>query len=113
MGDKSSTTEPPLERLVKLINSMSTKALSSAVNDIGSVVSLIDRMAGSAPGNGSRAAAGEDLVAMTKCRLQAKNLMSQDGSAATKRMRRCMSSMPLSTAASGRSVTIVSNNIIM
>jgi len=105
MGDKSSTTEPPLERLVKLINSMSPKALSSAVNDIGSVVSLIDRMAGSAPGNGSRAAAGEDLVAMTKCRLQARNLMSQDGSAATKRMRRCMSSMPLSTAASGGSVT--------
>jgi PAX-interacting protein 1 len=105
VGDKSSTTEPPLERLIKVINSMSPKALSSAVNDIGSVVSLIDRMAGSAPGNGSRAAVGEDLVAMTKCRLQARNLMSQDGSAATKRMRRRMSSMPLSTASSGGSVT--------
>jgi hypothetical protein len=64
---------------------MSTKASSSVVNDIGSVVSLIDRMAESAPGNSSRAAAGEDLVAMTKCLLGAKNLMSQDGIAATRR----------------------------
>eukprot|EP01018_Ginkgo_biloba_P012217 Gb_25435 [translate_table: standard] len=105
MGDKSNTTEPPLERLIKVINLMSSKALTSAVSDISSVVSLIDRMAGSAPGNGSRAAVGEDLVAMTKCRLQARNLMSQDGSAATKKMRRRMSSMPLSTASSGGSVT--------
>ena len=87
------------------INSISPKDLSSAVNDIGSVVSLIDRMAGSAPGNGSRAPLGEDLVAITKCCLQARNLVSQDGSAATKRMRRHMSSMPLSTASSGGSVT--------
>lgn len=87
------------------INSISPKALKAAVNDIGSVVSLIDRMAGSAPGNGSRAAVGEDLVGMTKCRLQARNLMSLDGSAATKRMRRRMSSMPLSTSSSGGSVT--------
>ena len=105
MEDKSSTTEPPLERLIKVMNSMSPKGFSSIMNDIGSFVRLIDRMAGSAPGNGSRAAVGEDLVAMTKCRLQRRNLMSQDGSAATKRMRRCMSTMPLSTAASGGSVT--------
>ena len=65
-----STTEPPLERLIKVMYSMSPKAFSSVVNDIGSVVSLIDRMARSAPGNGSRAVVGEDLVSMTKCRLQ-------------------------------------------
>ena len=87
------------------MNSMSPKAFSSAVNDIGSVVSLIDRMVGSAPGNDSRADVKEDLVSMTKFHLQTRNLMSQDGSAATKRMRRCMSSMPLSTVASGGSVT--------
>ena len=84
---------------------MSWKAFSSVVNDIGSVVSLIDRMAGSAPRNGSKVAVGEDLVAMTKFHLQTRNLMSQDVSAATKRMRRCMSSMPLNTVASSGSVT--------
>ncbi|XP_057852900.2 mediator of RNA polymerase II transcription subunit 15a isoform X2 [Cryptomeria japonica] len=103
--DKSSTEEPPFERLIKVINKMSHKALASAVNDIGSVVSLMDRMAGSAPGNGSRAAVGEDLAAMTKCRLQARNLMSQDGNAATKKMKRHMNSIPLSTVSSGGTVT--------
>ncbi|KAH9317431.1 hypothetical protein KI387_019200 [Taxus chinensis] len=105
MQDKSITKEPPFEHLIKVINSMSPKAFASAVNDIGSVVSLIDRMAGSAPGNGSRAAVGEDLVAMTKCRLQARNLMSQDVSAAARKMRRHMNSMPLSTISSGGTVT--------
>ena len=49
--------------------SLSPKALSASVGDIGSVVSVIDRIAGSAAGNGSRAAADEDLVAMTGCHL--------------------------------------------
>ena len=44
---------------------MSSKALTASVRDIGSVVSMIDRMAGSAPGNGSSAAVGEDLGDMT------------------------------------------------
>ncbi|KAL6501469.1 hypothetical protein OROGR_026602 [Orobanche gracilis] len=52
-----------------VIKSMSPKALSASISDIGSVVSMVDRIAGSAPGNGSRAAVGEDLVAMTKCRV--------------------------------------------
>ena len=51
------------------MKSLSPKALSASVGDIGSVVSMIDRIAGSAAGNGSRAAAGEDLVAMTGCHL--------------------------------------------
>ena len=66
---------------------MSSKSLSASVSDISSVVSMIDRIAGSAPGNGSRAAVGEDLVAMTKCRLQARNYMPQDGSNGTRKMR--------------------------
>eukprot|EP01018_Ginkgo_biloba_P031994 Gb_13858 [translate_table: standard] len=105
ISDKSTTAIPPFERLVKMMNSMSPDAMNSAVSDISSVVSLSDRMAGSAPGNGSRAAVGEDLVAMTKCRLQARNILSLDGCASTKKMRRCMSSMPLSTASSGGSLT--------
>ncbi|RWW12319.1 hypothetical protein GW17_00024017, partial [Ensete ventricosum] len=67
---------------------------------------MIDRIAGSAPapGNGSRAAVGEDLVAMTKCRLQARSFMSQDGSATTKKMKRDTSAMPLNNVSSAGSV---------
>ncbi|XP_064934657.1 mediator of RNA polymerase II transcription subunit 15a-like isoform X1 [Musa acuminata AAA Group] len=103
---KAITTERPFERLIKVIRSSTPKALSSAVSDIGSVVSIIDRIAGSAPapGNGSRAAVGEDLVAMTKCRLQARSFMSQDGSATTKKMKRDTSAMPLNNVSSAGSV---------
>lgn len=69
------------------------------MSDIGSVVSMMDRIAGSAPGNGSRATVGEDLVSMTKCRLLARNFLTQDGSSGTKRMRRHASSLPLNVAA--------------
>lgn len=100
VSGKSSVTEQPLERLLKAVKSISPKALNASVSDIGSVVSMIDRIAGSAPGNGSRATVGEDLVAMTKCRLQARNFLTQDGSTGTKRMRRHTSAMPLNVASS-------------
>ncbi|KAI5593564.1 hypothetical protein BDE02_03G022200 [Populus trichocarpa] len=69
VSGKSNVTEQPLECLIKAVKSLSPKALSASVGDIGSVASMIDRIAGSAAGNGSRAAAGEDLVAMTGCHL--------------------------------------------
>lgn len=79
---------------------MSAKALDSSVSDISSVVSMIDRIAGSAPGNGSRAAVGEDLVAMTKCRLQARNYFTQDGPTGTKKMKRYTTSNVVSSSGS-------------
>ncbi|KAL8108575.1 hypothetical protein AgCh_024882 [Apium graveolens] len=91
---KSNATEQPIERLLKAMKSMSADALTASVRDIGSVVSMVDRVAGSAPGNGSRAAVGEDLVAMTKCRLQARNFISQDGTTGTKKMKRYTTAMP-------------------
>ncbi|XP_044486445.1 mediator of RNA polymerase II transcription subunit 15a-like isoform X2 [Mangifera indica] len=97
---KNSVTEQPLERLIKVVKSMSPKALSASVSDIGSVVSMMDRIAGSAPGNGSRAAVGEDLVAMTKCRLQARNFITLDGMAGPRKMRRYTSAMPLNVVSS-------------
>ncbi|XP_077248369.1 mediator of RNA polymerase II transcription subunit 15a-like [Tasmannia lanceolata] len=100
----SSVTEQPLERLIKAVKSLSPKAFSSSVCDMGSVVSMMDGIARSAPGNGSRAAVGEDLVAMTKCRLQANNFISQDGSSATKKMRLLTSAMPLNAVSSAGSV---------
>ena len=83
---------------------MSPISLGASVSDIGSVVSMTDRIAGSAPGNGSRAAVGEDLVAMTKCRLQARNFITQDGMSGTKKMRRYTSAMPLNVVSSAGSI---------
>lgn len=79
---------------------MSPEAFSSSVSDISSVVSMIDLIAGSAPGNGSRAAVGEDLVAMTRCRLQARNFFTQDGPTGTKRMKRYTTSNVVSSSGS-------------
>ena len=86
------------------MKSMSSGALTASVRDIGSVVSMIDRVAGSAPGNGSRAAVGEDLVAMTKCRLQARNFISQDGTTAAKKMKRYTTAMPSDVVSSTGSI---------
>ncbi|KAL8264109.1 hypothetical protein R6Q59_022239 [Mikania micrantha] len=101
---KSIITEQPIERLLKAVKSISPAALSASVGDIGSVVSMIDRIAGSAPGNGSRAAVGEDLVAMTKCRLQARNFVTQDGTNGIRKMKRFTSAMPLNVVSSTGSV---------
>ncbi|GJN15405.1 hypothetical protein PR202_gb02318 [Eleusine coracana subsp. coracana] len=98
---KSSAAERPLDRLLKALRTTQRQSLSAAVSDIGSVVSMIDRIAGSAPGNGSRAAVGEDLVAMTKCRLQARNFIAHDGSGASKKMKRDTSAMPLNVSSAG------------
>ncbi|KAF4347732.1 hypothetical protein G4B88_017811 [Cannabis sativa] len=104
VSGKSSITEQPLDRLIKAVKSMSPKALSASVSDIGSVVSMIDRIAGSAPGNGSRAAVGEDLVAMTNCRLQVRNFMGHDGTNGTRKMKRYTSAMPLNVVSSASSI---------
>lgn len=100
MPCKPHTVEKPHERLIKAVKSISKKALVASVGDISSVVSMVDRIAGSAPGNGSRAAVGEDLVAMTKCRLQARNFFTQDGPTGTKKMRRSTSAMPSNVVSS-------------
>ncbi|XP_062109758.1 mediator of RNA polymerase II transcription subunit 15a-like isoform X2 [Humulus lupulus] len=84
-----------LDRLMKAVKSMSPKALSASVRDIGSVVSMVDRFAGSALSNGSKAAVDEDLVAMTNCRLQVRNFMSHDRTNGTRKMKRYTSAMPL------------------
>ncbi|KAE9585821.1 putative coactivator CBP, KIX domain-containing protein [Lupinus albus] len=102
---KSTVTEQPIERLIKVVQSMSSKAFSAAVNDIGAVVSMNDRIAGSAPGNGSRVAVGEDLVAMTNCRLQARNFITQDGGSGTRKMKRHINATPLNVISSAGSMT--------
>ncbi|KAF6149424.1 hypothetical protein GIB67_016962 [Kingdonia uniflora] len=103
VSGKSTATELPIDRLLKAVKSMSS-TLGTAASDIQSFISLSDRIAGSAPGNGSRAAIGEDLVAVTKSRMQLKNVSTHDGNSATKKMRRDTSAMPLNAASSAGSV---------
>lgn len=98
-------TEPPMDRLVKLINSMSSKALSSAIGDIQSLISLSDKLGGSAPGSQSRAAVGEDLAQVTKCRSQPRKLSSQEGSTVNKKSKRRIDSVALSVVSSNGSVS--------
>ncbi|XP_064989663.1 mediator of RNA polymerase II transcription subunit 15a-like isoform X2 [Musa acuminata AAA Group] len=81
---KASTTEKPLERLIEVIRSSTPTTLSSAVNDIRSVVSMTDRIPGSETENGSRAAVGENLI--------------------TKKRNRDTSAMPLNNLSSAGSV---------
>ncbi|KAK4761769.1 hypothetical protein SAY87_029653 [Trapa incisa] len=104
VSGKSSVTEHPIERLIRAVKSASPQALSDAISDISSIVSMVDRIAGSAPGNGSRAAIGEDLVAMTKCRMQARNFIMHDGSSSTRKIRRYTSVMPLNVSYSASSM---------
>nr|GEU49450.1 mediator of RNA polymerase II transcription subunit 15A-like [Tanacetum cinerariifolium] len=46
---RSSVTEQPLERLLIVVKTISPATLSASVSDIGSVVSMIDRIVGSTP----------------------------------------------------------------
>ncbi|KAH7849932.1 hypothetical protein Vadar_025236 [Vaccinium darrowii] len=103
VSDKSSVTEQPLERFLKVVKPMPPTTLSDSVSDMDSVVSMMDRLAGSAPGNGSKFAVGEDLVAMTKWHLQARNMSMQDTNIGTRKMRRYTSAMPLNVVPSSGS----------
>ncbi|RHN76563.1 hypothetical protein MtrunA17_Chr2g0333501 [Medicago truncatula] len=66
---KSTVTEELMDHLIKAVSSLTPVALSAAVSDISSVISMIDRIAASASGNGSIVSVCEDLVAMTNCHL--------------------------------------------
>ncbi|ONH99375.1 hypothetical protein PRUPE_6G027400 [Prunus persica] len=99
ISGKSNVTEQPLERLIKAVKSMSSNALSASVSDIGSVVSM-SRIAGSAPGKGSRDAVGEDLITMTKCCLQGRNVLTRDGTNGSRKIRRFTSAVPLNVVPS-------------
>ncbi|KAF3327342.1 Mediator of RNA polymerase II transcription subunit 15a [Carex littledalei] len=72
-------SETPIQKLARLMRTMPHNQLNAAVKDIASVVSMVDRIPGSALGNGTQAAIDDDLVAMTKRRLHAKNLAYPEG----------------------------------
>ncbi|KAH0997812.1 hypothetical protein GBA52_021676 [Prunus armeniaca] len=81
------------------VKSMSSNALSASVSDIGSVVSM-SRIAGSAPGKGSRDAVGEDLITMTKCCRQGGNVLTRDGTNGSRKIRRFARAVPLNVVPS-------------
>jgi PAX-interacting protein 1 len=99
--DKSSSTEPPLERLIKKVDTIPPANLAAAVNEMNAMINCSDRLSASGPGTGSRAVVGEDLAALTQARLQARAFQaqaSQDNSGGNaKRRRRNVDSMALST----------------
>ncbi|KAM4082048.1 hypothetical protein ACJW30_11G139500 [Castanea mollissima] len=49
-----SVAEQPIQRLMNLVNLISSKALSASVSDIGAVVCMTDRISSSPPANGTR-----------------------------------------------------------
>lgn len=68
---------------------ISSKELSATIGDIGSVIGITDWISSSLPANGSRAAIGEDLVAMTKSSLQARYLKGWNDTSGTRKRNRC------------------------
>ncbi|RZC67766.1 hypothetical protein C5167_011455 [Papaver somniferum] len=72
--EKSVSTITPIERLVKAVERSSFKVLSAAVDDILSVVSLTDTLAGAHPGEGgARSFIHENLASTTKGHAERRN----------------------------------------
>ncbi|KAI3956750.1 hypothetical protein MKW92_027016 [Papaver armeniacum] len=72
--ENSVSTITPIERLVKAVERSSFKVLSAAVDDILSVVSLTDTLAGAHPGEGgARSFFHESLASTTRCHAKHRN----------------------------------------
>ncbi|WCJ41943.1 Mediator of RNA polymerase II transcription subunit 15a [Euphorbia peplus] len=93
---KSSVIEEPLERLIKAAKSMSSEALCASVNNIGSVVNMIDRIAEPPIDYGSGAAL--DDVANANHRLQDRIFISPDEMMRTRKLKRATLLNDLSSA---------------
>ncbi|KAK4775189.1 hypothetical protein SAY86_010124 [Trapa natans] len=104
VSDKSTMTEQPIERLIRAVKAASPQSLSDAVNDINSVVHMVDKIAGSAPGNGSRSAIGEDFVDMTRRKQHPRNYSIQDVLSGSRKIKRSTVAIPLNGASSAGSL---------
>ncbi|KAG7559298.1 Mediator complex subunit 15 KIX domain [Arabidopsis thaliana x Arabidopsis arenosa] len=82
-------TERPIDRLIKAFQAASPKSLAESVSEMSSVISMVDRFAGSFhSGGGSRAGLGEDLSERTR------NLTTHEETNLSKRMKRSISTVP-------------------
>ncbi|XP_050373606.1 mediator of RNA polymerase II transcription subunit 15a-like [Argentina anserina] len=94
--DGLNAAEQPIQRLIKMVNLVSSKALSSFASDISSVVCRTDRMSGPDMVQRSGAAIG-DLADMTYCH-QERYFTRQETTVETRIMKRPRS-MPISIEA--------------
>ncbi|KAL5730002.1 hypothetical protein ACHQM5_002882 [Ranunculus cassubicifolius] len=94
ISGKSSETEKPIERLIKVVKSMSHTTLRDSISDIESALTMIDTMAGSMPGNQSQASVSEDLIAIASQEILA-HTYSPNATIATRSRKRHSSSMSL------------------
>ncbi|KAG7633052.1 Coactivator CBP KIX domain superfamily [Arabidopsis suecica] len=79
-------TERPIDRLIKAFQAASPKSLAESVSEISSVISMVDRTAGSFhPSGGSRDGLGEDLSERTR------NFTTHEETNPSKRMKRSFS----------------------
>ncbi|KAK9682731.1 hypothetical protein RND81_10G092700 [Saponaria officinalis] len=87
VSDQRSADESPIERLLKAVSSISPRAFKSGMEDIFEVTRMGDVMESSAPRSSSKtglSALGQDLGAMTACRLQARKVGLPDGGNGTR-----------------------------
>ncbi|KAJ7949415.1 mediator of RNA polymerase II transcription subunit 15a-like [Quillaja saponaria] len=86
-------SEQPIQRLIRLVNTISLEALSASVREIKSVVCMTDRMSGRAPG--VRATTSEDLADMISSRWKARQSYRGDDPSRIRRMKPCFDAMPI------------------
>ncbi|PIA27260.1 hypothetical protein AQUCO_08100003v1 [Aquilegia coerulea] len=104
ISSKTIATEKPIEHLIRVVKSMSHKALSASVSDIDSAVTMVHRMASSKPGNHSKDAIGEDLVATVKHRAVVNNFSPDNGIITSENMKYHTYGTPLRLVSSDGSV---------
>ncbi|XP_021830521.1 mediator of RNA polymerase II transcription subunit 15a-like [Prunus avium] len=95
ISDELTASEQPIQRLTKVVNLMSSKTLSAAVLDIGSIVCTTDRISGPETDGGSIGSFGKDFVEMTNSHLLKRYLTWQDNTFPTRKIKRCRSTVPM------------------
>ncbi|GFY98108.1 hypothetical protein Acr_12g0006490 [Actinidia rufa] len=89
-NQETNTKEPSLKCLLEVVETISPRALSASVEDIGIVIDLTDRIS-VITASESRVAIGDDLAADTSHRLQGRNFSLDCGSTSSKSMKRSRS----------------------
>ncbi|KAJ8433869.1 hypothetical protein Cgig2_032080 [Carnegiea gigantea] len=94
ISGRTSVNLTPIQRLVNSVSSISHHALKSSIDDICSVMSMVDGMETNASRAGSRSALGQDLARTTLCRIQARSFSLQGGSYGMGVTKPCMCPVP-------------------
>ncbi|GMY19722.1 mediator of RNA polymerase II transcription subunit 15a-like [Fagus crenata] len=76
---QTAAAQLPIEHLLKAVESVSPEALSASIQEISSVVNMVDMIDGTAIDSVSKSAVGEDLASKMRCQIQARNFSLQYG----------------------------------